>query len=168
MITSKFIDKKGIEYTFEYHECDDFNDLPQERVKQVYGVCFTQPDKIVLGFGWFGGHEKSWGLIGGSIEKGETIEETFTREIQEESNMKVLDFTPIGYQKVTTEGKEPIYELRVSAKVEPFGDFVEDPMGGITEIKIVDVKEYKNYFDWGEIGDAIIKRGYEISSKFFK
>lgn len=42
--------------------------------------------------------------------------------------------------------------------VKPMGDFLADPAGSVTEIKLIDPKEYRNYFDWGEIGDNIIQR----------
>ena len=134
MITEHWNSPQGIEYTFEYHECDDFSILPQDRCKQIYGVCFVEPNNIVIGFG---GNKHSWGLIGGSIEVGETYEQTFVREIQEESNMKVLDFKPIGYQKVLVEGKEPIYQLRVVARVEPLGQFIEDPAGELQKSRLL-------------------------------
>jgi 8-oxo-dGTP pyrophosphatase MutT (NUDIX family) len=164
MITEFWISPQGVKHTFEYHECDDFDTLPQDRCKQIYGVCFVEPNKIVIGFG---GNKHAWGLIGGSIEKGETFEETFVREIQEESNMKVIDFKPIGYQKVLIEGKEPIYQLRVVARVEPLGEFIKDPAGGITEIKVIEIDDYKTYFDWGQIGDAIMRKAKEVSNTFF-
>ncbi|MCC6520775.1 NUDIX domain-containing protein [Candidatus Nomurabacteria bacterium] len=164
MITEHWNSPQGIEYTFEYHECDDFSILPQDRCKQIYGVCFVEPNNIVIGFG---GNKHSWGLIGGSIEVGETYEQTFVREIQEESNMKVLDFKPIGYQKVLVEGKEPIYQLRVVARVEPLGQFIEDPAGGITEIKIIEIDESKTYFDWGAISDTMLSKAKEVSKIFF-
>jgi 8-oxo-dGTP pyrophosphatase MutT (NUDIX family) len=106
---------------------------------------------------------KDWGLIGGTIEKGETFEQTLRREIQEESNMKVLSFKPIGYQKVINlKDNSFIYQLRYACIVEPFGPFVCDPDGSVTEIKLIDPKEYKKYFDWGKIGEGIINRAIEI------
>ncbi len=49
--------------------------------------------------------------------------------------------------------------------MEPSGDFKEDPDGEITEIKLINPKDYKQYFDWGEIGDHLIKRALEIKEK---
>ena len=35
----------------------------------------------------------------------------------------------------------------------------------ITEIKLIDPKDIKQYFDWGVIGDRIIERAVELKSK---
>lgn len=118
---------------------------------------------MVIAHGYFGGIGKSWGLVGGRIEEGETFEQTLRREVQEESNMKIVPFKPIGYQKVIDiKDKSFIYQLRYACVVEPFGEFVSDPTNTIDEIKLIDPLEYKKYFDWGEIGERIITRGIQI------
>lgn len=137
----------------EYSDVDSFDDLNYSECRQVYGVCFCK-DQMVIGFG---GKKHGWGLIGGTVEPGETFAETFKREIQEESNMEVLSFLPIGYQKMTdTRDGSFVYQLRVVSLVRPFGPFVRDPADSITEIKLIDPAEYKKYFDWGKIGERII------------
>ncbi len=161
-IIEEYIGKSGVKYIFEYSDCDDFSILPVEQCRQTYGVCFCG-DKIVIGYG---GVKQNWGLIGGTIEAGETFDQTFEREIQEESNMKVIKKLPVGYQKVidTRDGKA-IYQLRYVAIVEPYGPFVSDPAGSITEIKLIDPREVKKYFDWRRIGDRIIERSCELLPK---
>ncbi|MEK7148659.1 MAG: NUDIX hydrolase [Patescibacteria group bacterium] len=155
----------SVEYIFEYSDSDSFDNLDFNKCTQVYGVCFYG-DKIVIGYG---GAKKSWGLIGGTIEKGETFEQTLVREIQEESNMKVLSFLPIGYQKVIdTRDNSFYYQLRYVCLVQPYGPFVSDPALSVTEIKLIDPKEYKQYFDWGSIGDRIIERALELKPKHRK
>lgn len=144
-----------------YHDADSFENVDPEKTTQAYGVCFYG-DKMVIGFG---GKKKNWGLVGGTIEKGETFEETLKREIIEESNMEVLEALPIGYQEVSGDDKYKI-QLRYACKVKPLGPFVEDPAGSVTEIKLIDPKEYKKYFDWGEIGQRIIDRAMELKEKF--
>ena len=76
--------------------------------------------------------------------------------------MKVLAQRPIGYQKVTNPKGKVIYQLRSVCAVRPSGFFAGDPTGTITEIELVSFSEYKNYFDWGKIGDRIIKRAAAI------
>jgi 8-oxo-dGTP pyrophosphatase MutT (NUDIX family) len=150
---------KTTNYIFEYEDADSFDHLEYEKCRQVYGVCFYE-DKFVIGYG---GNKKDWGLIGGTIDKGENFEQTLRREIQEESNMNVLTFKPLGYQKVIDlKDNSYVYQLRYACTVEPFGPFVSDPAGSVTEIKLVSPIEYKNYFDWGKIGDRIINRAVEI------
>jgi len=158
-ITSEYIGHSGVKYVFDYSDCDDFSILPTELCIQTYGVCFYD-NKIVIGYG---GAKHDWGLIGGTIEKGETFDQTFEREIQEESNMKVLKKLPVGYQKVTdTRDGTFIYQLRYVALVEPYGPFIKDATGAVTEIKLIDPKDVKNYFDWGVIGDRVIERALEL------
>ncbi len=113
---------------------------------------------IVLGEGTGGG----WGLVGGHIEKGETFEETLEREVLEETNMQVLKSIPVGVQEVTTPDGRVVYQLRFCAIVEPLGKFEKDPAGSVTEIKLIDPKDYKKYFDWDEIGERIIHRAIEL------
>lgn len=153
----------AVEYIFEYSDTDSFNEIEATgRCKQTYAVCFCD-NQIVIGYG---GAKKSWGLIGGTIEKGETLEQTLRREIKEESNMEILSFMPIGYQKVIdTRDNSFIYQLRYVAIVKPFGPFISDPADAITEIKLIDPKDYKKYFDWGNIGDRIMERALELKNK---
>lgn len=161
-VTNKYIGHSGVEYIFEYYDADSFDDLEYSKCKQTYAVCFCD-EKIVIVY-----HENknTWGLVGGSIEKGESFEETLKREIKEESNMEVLNFLPIGYQKVIdTRDNSFIYQLRYVCTARSCGPFVSDPAGVITEVKLVDINDYKQYFDWGVIGDRIMERALELRPK---
>ena len=59
-----------------------------------------------------------------------------------------------------------IRQVRMFCIVEPYGDFVSDPDGDVTEIKLIDPKDYKQYFDWGEIGDRIVERAVEMKKEY--
>ncbi len=163
--TNTYVDKSGTEYFFEYFETDSFSHLSHTECAQAYGICFHE-DKIIIVNNI--AKPGSYTPVGGSIEEGEKPENVLVREIQEESNMKVLHFQPIGYQKVTDVSgvQKPYYQLRYFCIVEPYGPFVSDPAGKVTEVLEVDPKEYKKYFDWGEIGDSVIKRALELKKKF--
>jgi len=87
------------------------------------------------------------------------------RELIEEANIEMLSFKPIGYQKAWLPNKSKEYQLRVFCEVKPLGKFVEDPDGDITEIKFINPKDYKKYFDWGEIGERIMERVREVKNK---
>ncbi|HEV7702204.1 MAG TPA: hypothetical protein VGO63_02045 [Candidatus Paceibacterota bacterium] len=39
-----------------------------------------------------------------------------------------------------------------------------DPDGGITEIKLIDPKDYKKYFDWGSVGDRLMEQALSLKS----
>jgi 8-oxo-dGTP diphosphatase len=148
----------GEDFDLEYEDVDDFEILAKEFCTQVYGVCFCE-DKLVIGFG---GKKNSWGLIGGTIEPGETFEQTLKREIIEESNMAVQTWRPIGSQKITDKNGGIKIQLRAVCLVKKLGDFVGDPAGSIKEIKLIDPLDYKKYFDWGEVGDRIMTRALEL------
>ncbi|MEK7568691.1 MAG: NUDIX domain-containing protein [Patescibacteria group bacterium] len=162
MITENYKGESGVEYIFEYSEADSFTHLDYFRCRQAYAVCFCA-DKMVIGYG---GHKNSWGLIGGTIEEGEDFEQTLKREIQEESNMEVLKLLPVGYQKmIDTRDDSFIYQLRYVCTARPYGPFVSDPAESIIEIKLINPKDYKQYFDWGKIGERIISRALDLKSK---
>lgn len=158
-ITEKYTGYTGVKCIFEYSDCDDFSSLPIDQCRQTYGVCFYENKMVIV----HNGPKQRWGLIGGTIEAGESLDETFSREIQEEANMEVLKKAPIGYQKVTdTRDNSVVYQLRYVALVRPYGPFVSDPAGSIIEIKLIDPTDYKQYFDWGKIGERIIARALEL------
>jgi len=165
MITQEYIGASGVKYLFEYEEVDSFSHLLQERVKQCYGVCFCGDKFLIVNNvdrpGYFA-------LIGGSVEEGEHPDDTLIREIKEESNMKVLHYQPIGYQKVVdTRGiQEPFYQLRYFCIAEPYGPFESDPAGKVTEVVMTDYENYKKYFDWGEIGEAIIQKALRLKKEW--
>lgn len=146
----------GKEYKLIWHDADNFNDIKDRNLQQSYGVCFYN-DKLVIV-----NNNGKWSLVGGHIEIGESPEEALFREVQEETNMSVLKQIPIGYQEVINPDGTTIYQLRSFCLVEPLGDFVKDPAGSVTEIRMIDPKDYKDYFNWGKIGDRIMERATEI------
>jgi len=161
-LTNDYVGNSGVKYTFEYCDADSFDELDKTKCTQTYGVCFLDDKMLIV----YGGNKHDWGLVGGTIEKGESLEETLKREIQEESNMEVLSFLPIGYQKaIDTRDGSFAYQLRYACTIRPFGPFVSDPAGVVTEIKLIDPKDYKQYFDWGNIGERIIERALELKEK---
>lgn len=145
-------------YLLEYQDVVDYSRLERELCKQIYAVCFVNEKIIIV----YNGNKGHWGLPGGTIETEETIEEALTREIQEETNMQVLKQLPIGYQKVTDDKGNIIYQLRSVCITKPLGDFKGDPAGDITEIKLISPNEYIHYFDWKMIGERIIQRAQEL------
>lgn len=144
-------------YDITYNDADDFNKLTKKHIKQAYGVCFYGDKLVVV-------HNKKghWNLPGGTVEEGEHYEETLKRELQEEADMKVLAYKPIGYQYTTSLHGNPIYQLRYVAQVEPYGEFEKDPDGAIDRFKLINAADVKKYFDWGKIGDRLIERALEL------
>jgi len=143
-----------------YRDAESWDGIDIEKVTQGYGYCFYN-GKLVVVY-----HEKNarWTPPGGGREKGETPEQTTEREIREESNMRVIKQIPIGYQEIT-EPDRIIIQTRSFCVVEPIGDFISDPDGDIAKIKLIDPKDYKEYFDWLTVGDHIMMRALELLSK---
>lgn len=158
-LVSEYIGHAGVKYIFEYFDADSFDNLDYDLCKQTYAVCLYDDRMVIV----YQGSKKTWGLVGGTVEKGETFEQTLKREIKEESNMEVIKFIPVGYQKcIDTRDNSYIYQLRYVCVARPYGPFISDPTGHITEIKLINPKDYKQYFDWGVIGDRIIERALKL------
>jgi len=156
MISQRFTyDNQEIELS--YISTKDLTSIDKTKVKQIYGVCFYG-DKIVLGFN----SSNKWTLLGGKPEAGESFFQTLAREIKEESNMKLINAWPLGYQ---TQSGRNTYQLRYACIVEPFGEFVKDPAGGIIKIELVDPKDANKYLKWGKIGDYLIDTATNLVKK---
>lgn len=152
--------KEGDLWGFEYEETDSFSELKFENCGQCYAVAFVNETEFII---VKNGQKNTWGLVGGSTEKGETLEETLRREIKEESNMEVIWFAPLGFQKCYINRiLQPKVQARFVCHVRPFGPFVSDPDEKITEIKLVTKDNYKDYFNWDETGDVIIEKAQKL------
>ena len=127
----------------------------------VHGFCFCGDKLVVV----YAENKKYWTPPGGGIELGETYKEAIIREVKEETNMKVLYQELIGYQDIY-ESNRVVRQTRSFCVVEPDGDFVLDPDGDVTEIKLIDPKDCKQYFDWGKVGERLIQRAIELKEKY--
>ena len=162
-MSSTIIPGAELEYRGEiwevmYHDADSFDTLPSDIISQVYGVCFWG-HQMLIGLG----RRDRWALLGGSPESGETWQNTLEREIREEANMRVVSSSPLGYQDLTNTSGVRQVQLRAFAFVEPIGPFVADPAGGIKQIKLIDPFTWREYFDWGTIGEHLVNRGISLA-----
>lgn len=157
-LKSQITNRSGQLLEVVYREDDPLVGLEGKVFQAVHAFCFYG-DKMVLVK-----HNKSgWVPPGGHIEPGESIEDAVLREVMEESNMKVVYQELIGFLDIY-EPDRIVRQTRSFCVVEPYGDFEKDgdTEGDITEIKLIDPKDYKQYFDWGEIGERIIERALEF------
>lgn len=136
------------QYWVENSNYDYFNPITQ-----VSGLCLNSTGRILLvkspkGF---------WMLPGGTPKKGESIEETFEREVLEEASCKIFDLRLLGGIKVNfpqnpneNEGEE-YYQLRYVARIfsvlEPS---VEPDSGEILERKFVLPEEFFDYIGYSK------------------
>lgn len=140
----------------EYRDIDSFDEVRDIKFDHVGNICICEGKLVLV-------HDKDrgWTPIGGGIEPSESVEQANEREIKEESNMRVIRQVPIDYQTVYRP-EETVRQSRTLCFVEPYGPFIADPGGDILKIKLVDPKDYKKYFDWGEIQDHIMDRIFSI------
>lgn len=161
-IKSQF-EHKGKTYKFTYHDGAPETPTDPKMLDGVHSYCFYRDKLVVVG------HEidNGWTPPGGAIEPGETYEEASIREVKEESNMKVLHQECLGYQDIELpDDGRVIRQFRMFCIVEPYGDFVSDPDGDISHIKLIDPKDYKEYIKWGEIGDRLITKALEMNARY--
>jgi hypothetical protein len=79
--------------------------------------------------------------------------------------MRVLEHRPIGYQKVIKADGSFVYQIRSKCIVEPIGDFVSDPSGGVTKIKLIEAADWDEYIDWGSVGRGILERALKLKTR---
>lgn len=96
-------------------------------------------------------------LPGGKLDPGEDVEAALHREIEEELNMRVLRWYPIGYQHVVHPSGKTTNELRVYAVMEKIGEFINDPGGHITGHSLVDIELLNKFISYGSVGERIIE-----------
>lgn len=145
--------KTGREVSAFYENVDDFSNLPQDKIKSICAFCYCDGKFVVVN------NESQWEPVAGHVEPNETVDDALIREVQEESNMKVLKFFPVGYQYING---QDIYQTRYFCVVEPYGPFVADPDGDVTEIKLVEPSTLIEYIRWGESAKYITERCLEI------
>lgn len=147
-----------------YRDIESIEELGDRTVHGVHAYCFCG-DELVIVYSEMKGY---WTPPGGGVEPGETAEETLIREVFEETNMRVLKQRIIGYQEVFEPHRTTV-QVRAVCIVEPIGPFIadadpDDDDEGVTEIKLIDPKDIKQYFDWGEIGAHVLARALELKS----
>lgn len=163
MKTIKQVYKDGDKtFSYEYRNVESFKELEEEPWRQIYGVCFIG-DKLVI---IRDGVTNTWMLPGDKPEEGENFEQALRREVKEEANMNILYWEPLGVQHYSDSEDKSYNQLRAWCIVEPFGEFEKDPGGNTEEIKPIDPKDYRQYFDWGNIGEEMIKRAIELKNKY--
>ena len=90
-------------------------------------------------------NEGHWEPVAGHIEENETPDEALIREVKEESNMKVLKSFPLGFHYAYDGDR---HQTRYFCIVEPYGPFIKDPDGGVTDIKLVKPENISENIEW--------------------
>lgn len=148
-----------------YRDIESFEELGNRTVHGVHAFCFVG-DELVIVYSEAKGY---WTPPGGGVEPGETAEEAIVREVFEETNMRVLKQRVIGYQEISEPHRLTV-QVRSVCIVEPIGPFIadadpDDDGEGVTEIKLINPKDIKQYFDWGIVGEYILARALVIKGQ---
>jgi 8-oxo-dGTP pyrophosphatase MutT (NUDIX family) len=149
-VREKYTNSRGEEVETVYREGDPMSDMEGKEFGSVLGVCFYGEKMVLVN------SRGRWNAPGGRIEPGESFEGAFKREVQEETNMDVLSRQVVGYQDLYEPGKLPRRYILFVCEVNPFGPFVSDPAGSVTEIKLIDPAEYASYLKWAGMGDRVM------------
>ncbi|MCX6787256.1 MAG: NUDIX hydrolase [Candidatus Kaiserbacteria bacterium] len=160
-IHSTLVNRSGQTLAVVYQDIDAIAEIGGREVSGVHAYCFLGDKLIIV----YAEEKKYWTPPGGGVEPSETVEEAVVREVLEETNMRVLKQKLIGFQDIS-EPHRIATQTRSVCIVEPIGEFVSDPDGDITEIKLIDPSDIKRYFDWGEIGEHILERALMLKEIF--
>lgn len=152
VLRTSFKNRAGQTVDCTYFDCNDLSELKKE-IKVVHVFCFYCDKMVIV----YNPRKGVWSPPGGNVEAGETVIQAVGREVKEETNMKVLEQKIIAvqdvYEPTGVKSKAQFFCL-----VKPYGPFVSDPDEGITKVELIDPKDYKKYFDWGDGGEYVIKK----------
>lgn len=139
-----------------YHsDVNNFDEISDELKLKAHAVCMHNGKMLIVNH-----HEWDiWSIPGGTREAGESIEETLKREIHEETNCKVVNFTPIAYQKIVSPTKNKYhFRLQYLCDVIPLGEFEGDTAGSVNKISWIDPNKFEEYIENKEFKKIIIRR----------
>lgn len=154
---------EGKKFDVVFRDEDPETDSNNGALQGIHGWAFCGDKLLIVS----NGKKDHWTPPGGSIESGETYQEALVREMKEEANMKVIYQKYVGYQVFTAlEDGKVVKQARSFCVVEPYGKFISDPDGDIQEIKLIDPKDYKQYFDWGIVGDEVMRKALEMYENY--
>ena len=152
IIKSSFI-YEGNQILIDWFDVDSKDEIPDLPWQQIY-VIGDVGGKVPLVY-YAHGREN---LPGGHTEHGETLEQTLCREVQEELNMRVIEWRPIGYQVLTNPDGKVDYQFRAVAKLEKLGEFAGDVGGSVIGYRLVDIDEVNQRIGYGDVGEHMIDR----------
>lgn len=163
LASSTWTDEKGITSIFTWYPGDSLEEF--EPFTQVYGVCFNDEGKILIQRRG----ERPWCLAGGTVEEGESPEETLRREVIEEADVTLKNIILLGAQRVqfpggknpnpSPRGGDDFYQLRYYCEVDEILPQTPDPDTNIiNERRFVEPEDLRKYFYWGDTGDAIFSQ----------
>lgn len=143
------------EYLCEYFDAQNFSKIAP--ITQVQALCMLATGEFVV----YKDTNGNYGLPGGTVELGETLDETLFRELKEEASVKPTHYGPLLYLKLTELSQKPevvTYQVRYWAVVEPLEQAVHDPAGKAIERVIVQEENLINLLGWGKKVEVYLKQ----------
>jgi ADP-ribose pyrophosphatase YjhB (NUDIX family) len=153
-IKSSITNKSGQVYQIIHNDIDDVKEAEGKNVIGVYAYCFYNDKLVIVNENGYTGNP------GGGLEKGENVIEGLHREVLEETNMKILQYKPVGIHETIRPGGESVFYIRFACLVEPVGDFKKDPSDDVVGISFIDPSEFVQLCDqgWGEMAEKMLER----------
>jgi 8-oxo-dGTP pyrophosphatase MutT (NUDIX family) len=137
---------------------------------QVYGVVFNADGQMLIQRR----EARPWCLAGGTVEEGESAEETLRRELIEEADVTIKNPILLGGQLVQyAEGHhhnltkrfvdDDFYQLRYYCEIDEVLPQTPDPDHGIINERLfVSPAEINDYLGWGATGQAIFDQAIAL------
>lgn len=143
---------EGDRITVKWFDVNEKSKIPNINWEQIYVIGnFNNKVPIVVY------ENKGENLPGGHVESGESLEKAMHREIEEELNMRIISWVPLGYQRLSRpEDTDIAFQFRVYAKLEKIGEFINDPDGSVVGHKLVELDEVNKLINYGNVGDRLI------------
>ncbi|MFB6212328.1 MAG: NUDIX hydrolase [Candidatus Magasanikbacteria bacterium] len=159
LIHTQNVEWEGDKYTVELYDSTDFSSLSP--ITQVQAICFLRgSDKVVL----YKDKNDNYGLPGGSIEEGESLEQTLRRELKEEAAVEVINYEPLLYvhSYIPEDEKEEFgYQVRFWANVELLDQEVNDPDDKAVERVVTDIDHALEKLGWGKKAEIYFEKAKE-------
>ena len=143
----------GHTIAYDWYTVTDKKNIPSLPWKQIYVIGNLDGMVPLVSSAT---SEKPHNLPGGTVEPGETLDQTLKRELIEECNMRVIDWEPLGYQICTNPDGTRVPQFRAYARLEKIGEFIHDPGGNVMSNTLVHIDEVETYIKYGEGGERLV------------
>ena len=138
------------------------------KVKQVYGLVFTQDGRMLLKVEQKKG-KKVYAPAGGTPEDFDVSREaTLRREFVEEVNTTLKDQVfYVGYQEVNEDnGKNIFAQVRMTAIIDKIGPIKQDPDNGeVYERLLTSPQRAIELMNWGEIAKQQVEEAVKVAKQ---